>query len=513
MRSRLTLILFMLSGIMAFGQVPDTNTFSLQDVVNTVNPTTNDLQDCINDAVESAYDPTYYTPPATSLLEFRNYYSDFLVYFQNALISDRFNNITRTDNILITAHDATAKYIEINSPEAHSTMLANPTGTGSETWFITQGGEASTLVDVTTISTAGTNRLYYGTTYLGSPNFAVGQKIELFNPFINYNYIPTDNPLFNPYPTTVGGVSFSYIHTGGMFEKINGTYVLLCPVSFNNDNERKIYYATSPDLETWTFTDTLLLEDSTISFAKHPGNVFTDSNPLKMNDGKYLFLLAVETPSGNYTSAYMVIDENLNITTPPTQITINSASFNFTNHFPLAITYYNGGFRAVIHNRADNIDLNKEAWEFVLTITNTDTNLLAFLNGTSAVTTATKIHDADLESGYLNGKMDGAEYIAYGSDLFLLKASEQENVGNWVTSNNREIGIAKLVSGAWVDDVRSPILVNPVQLYNKYPQYDFAWDHFGAPFAHIIKNGWLYLYINSGTNSPDYWVSGIKIQL
>jgi len=73
MKGKLTiLLLFIWIGL--FGQkVPDTNTFSLQDVVNVVNPTTNDLQSCINDAIESYYDPTYYTPPATSLLEFRNY--------------------------------------------------------------------------------------------------------------------------------------------------------------------------------------------------------------------------------------------------------------------------------------------------------------------------------------------------------------------------------------------------------------------------------------------------------
>ena len=53
--------------------VPNTNTFSLQDVVDEINPTTDDLQDCINDAIEGSYDPTYYTAPATSLLEFRNY--------------------------------------------------------------------------------------------------------------------------------------------------------------------------------------------------------------------------------------------------------------------------------------------------------------------------------------------------------------------------------------------------------------------------------------------------------
>lgn len=30
--------------------VPDTNTFSLQDVVSEINPTTDDLVDCVSDA-------------------------------------------------------------------------------------------------------------------------------------------------------------------------------------------------------------------------------------------------------------------------------------------------------------------------------------------------------------------------------------------------------------------------------------------------------------------------------
>lgn len=53
--------------------VPDTTTFSLQDVVDEINPTTDDLLDCISDAQSGSYDTTYYSSPATSLLEFRNY--------------------------------------------------------------------------------------------------------------------------------------------------------------------------------------------------------------------------------------------------------------------------------------------------------------------------------------------------------------------------------------------------------------------------------------------------------
>ena len=53
--------------------VPNTTTFSLQDVVDEINPTTDDLVDCVSDAQSGNYDGSYYSSPATSLLEFRNY--------------------------------------------------------------------------------------------------------------------------------------------------------------------------------------------------------------------------------------------------------------------------------------------------------------------------------------------------------------------------------------------------------------------------------------------------------
>ncbi len=56
-------------------QVPDTNTFELQDVVDVVNPTTDDLVDCFADADDELFDPIYANRLSTemTLLEFRNY--------------------------------------------------------------------------------------------------------------------------------------------------------------------------------------------------------------------------------------------------------------------------------------------------------------------------------------------------------------------------------------------------------------------------------------------------------
>lgn len=52
--------------------VPDTTTFTLQDVVNEVNPTTDDLVDCFADANASDFDVVY-EGSKDELLNFRNY--------------------------------------------------------------------------------------------------------------------------------------------------------------------------------------------------------------------------------------------------------------------------------------------------------------------------------------------------------------------------------------------------------------------------------------------------------
>jgi len=51
--------------------VPNTTTFTLQNVVDEVNPTTDDLVDCFADAISSKFDSAYSS--SVGLLKFRNY--------------------------------------------------------------------------------------------------------------------------------------------------------------------------------------------------------------------------------------------------------------------------------------------------------------------------------------------------------------------------------------------------------------------------------------------------------
>lgn len=53
--------------------VPDTNTFSLQDVVDEVSPSSDNLSTCISEANTAYWDTTHATLPASKLSDFRNY--------------------------------------------------------------------------------------------------------------------------------------------------------------------------------------------------------------------------------------------------------------------------------------------------------------------------------------------------------------------------------------------------------------------------------------------------------
>ena len=96
MKSKLTILLLLIWTGLSAQQVPDNNAFSLQDVVNVVNPTSNDLQSCFDNANEGYFDLNYgngSTPP-NSLYEFRNY-GEFIPEF--VVMAGSFHQVSLMD--------------------------------------------------------------------------------------------------------------------------------------------------------------------------------------------------------------------------------------------------------------------------------------------------------------------------------------------------------------------------------------------------------------------------------
>lgn len=421
-------------------------------------------------------------------------------YFSNALISDRFNNINRKNPIQITEFDAVNNRIKTNYSYLDNLLIQS---NNNKSWFITQNSEASTVVEIASIN-KDDGWITLGNTYLGNLNSSIGATLEFFNPFVNYEIIK-DKPLFDPYPTSVIEGQFNYIQPGGLFEKSNGTYILLTPIVFGTHSQRSIYYASSTNLEDWVFHNKKILGTSTIPFAKKNGNVFSTGNPLKLDNGNLLVLLGIEQPNNNYTSAYMIMDENLNIIQEPKKIMMPQWNELDKNSFPLSITKFNNQYRLLLHKRNPNF-IDREIHEVIFS------DLFDALDLDKRIISSKMIHKGTVSNGYLKGKADDATYITFNSELYIIIGGEETN-SNYLTSNNREYGLMRLKNEKWFHDSRSPLIVNPVQLQNKYPIYDWAWDHLGGFISPIVKDKVLYLFMAFGTNNPDYYISGIKIPL
>lgn len=476
--------LFFLISCLIISCSPD-NTISPDDSINPDNSIPIENDEIVDDYIISEEDI-----PEGSLDSF----------FLNALISDEFSNLDRNNPIKIVDYDKSNNRIKTNYSNLNNLLIEAING---QSWFLTQNSEASTVVEIVSVN-IDTGWITLGNTYFGNLNTAIGATLEFFNPFINYEII-NDSPLFNPYPTSVSEGNFNYIQPGGIIEKTDGTYILLTPVVFGDHDKRSIYYATSSDLEHWTFHNKKILSTEMIPFAKANGNVFSTGNPFILENGSLLVLLGVELPNNNYTSAYMIIDENLTILQQPKEIMIPQWNGVDQNSFPLAITKFNNEYRILFHKRNPNF-IDREIHEVIAS------NLFDALDLNQNIISSTIIHKGANSSGYLRGKADDATYINFNSELYILIGGE-ELPSRYLTSNNREYGLMKWDDDVWNHDNRSPLLVNPVQLYNKYPIYNWAWDHLGAFVSPIIKNNTLYIFMAFGSDNPDYFISGIKVPL
>ncbi len=420
--------------------------------------------------------------------------------FENCLISDNQNNIERSDPILITQSDEVRKRIKTNYKRLENLIS---TDAQQHKWYITQGEEASTIVSIENIDLE-SGWISLGETHAGVFNMDQDETLEFFNPFLNYSIIK-NGPLLKPYPSHVNEEYINYIQAGGIIKRAENDYVLLLPTVFGAHESRAIYYATSTDLENWSFIPRKILGTETISFAKKSGNVFSTGNPLLLDDGNYLVLLGVEQPNGNYTSAYMILNERLEIVQEPQEIKIPDWHGLRQNSFPLAVTKHDDLYRVLLHRRSNRF-IESEIHEI------TTSNILKTFANNENVLSSKMIHQAKNESGYLRGKADDASYINYNSKLYIILGSE-ESPSEYLTSLNREYGLLSLEDGIWVHDQRSPLIVNPVNFHDVDPEYDWASDHLGGYVSPIFHEEYLYLFLTFGTDNPDYLLSGIKIKV
>lgn len=411
----------------------------------------------------------------------------------NALISDLYSNVDRNNPIMIIEYDVANNRIRTNYDHLEQLKVRVETDKG---WFVTQSEDSRDFIAITEVD------IQTGWISLEGEGFDLDQHVEFFNPLINYQII-NNGPLLDPYPEFIEGDNFNYIQSGGIFQKEDSTFVLLTPVVYGNHDKRSIYFATSKDLHHWEFHEKAFLTSNMIPFARPNVNVFTTGNPLQMEDGNLLFLLAVEQNKGEYASAFMIVDENLNINVQPQLIKFYN--LNIENSLPLSITKFNNQYRILIAVR--NPELKRQQ---ILEITTSE--LLATITGENAIFNETTIIDYHFSSGYLNGKIDDISCLKYQGDLYIIIGSEEKE-SSYLTFDNRVYGTARLEGEQWIHDKKSPTILNPIGYENRFPEYMWATDHLGGFVSPIIFNEELFIFMSFGSDNPDYYLTGIKIKL
>lgn len=111
--------------------VPNTTTFSLQDVVNEIPNGQTSLSECIAEASKGAYNNTYYSSPATNLLEFRDYDQSRV---SGPMLVQKSLGISGTGDGACANHDAASyvtRWIDHLDFLSATVMYSNSSGTTS----------------------------------------------------------------------------------------------------------------------------------------------------------------------------------------------------------------------------------------------------------------------------------------------------------------------------------------------------------------------------------------------
>ncbi len=95
--------------------VPNTTTFTLQNVVNEVNPTTDDLVDCFADATNSSFDSNY-SGDKNNLLNFRNYGGEQYWDYAAGTQSTSTNICSLSSTEIIYQQHPTVQAFDFNDP-------------------------------------------------------------------------------------------------------------------------------------------------------------------------------------------------------------------------------------------------------------------------------------------------------------------------------------------------------------------------------------------------------------
>jgi len=422
------------------------------------------------------------------------------------------DNINKSSPIMVTFHDSTQKYIKVN---LNNLDFLEEKGTNGEPWVLSLGGENIIYAEVLSVR-QDYGEIYY-TVKKGTFDPAPNEKIEFFNPFLNYELINRSPLLTLTDLASITSTTYDYLVTTALIEG-DGYYELIIE-AYGTTNA--FYRAQSTNLQDWTFVGTEL-------FPTYGGSgMEMASSPYRLDDGNLLVFASFKKTTPQWSSVIGIFDSIYNeiqtfgyVTFPKPADVI--AQYEDTLEI-LDLIYFDGHFRAIVHYRKDDVDSNEITKEVVVKCEKTDVNVMKFLERgfLDSEYKWVDVQDSAMFNIFASSKNDGAKYVENNGTLSLFVSAEAANNGVGITSNNRLTGVATLRKGLtedsekWVYDKTSPAIINPMQLHYSYPDLDWTWDHLGRQMSFVIVNNTMYVFTSLGGDQStfEYAPAGLKIEL
>lgn len=454
--------------------------------------------------------------------------------------SNNLDEIYRKSKILITETDKPNLRFKCNLEKID---IIKTKGTNGQPWFIAQGNEASSLCEIIKIDDDGW--IYYDKDSLGGTmNINVGVAVEFFNSFTNYEILNNESPtlatnrsntnLFSGYPSSLNNKSFKYLITGGILKK-------------KNDNKYKIFIGAVGTGETFVAEDNNINDKFSIisqtpffdgigypeNRSKGAETLMWGITPVEKgfltnhSDTQYIGLLGVK--DGNISNLYkanypgfILLDENGEIVKNEKireanliNAYLSTKSFSTGWHIT-GLALNNSNWHLIVKNW-DKSKMLREAWHIIID-SKSPKDLIEILEGNDL---------SNIKKGYLLHRGDdyigNSKCIFYGQsdfNLFTYKGKlycfyffEPKELG-YVNSMNRMCGIAKWDEKLEVWDYQNGLqLINPIQMFRKYPHLYWCFDHWGNLCCPYFESEEFYIATYLGTDNPDYFPAILKMNL
>tara|TARA_R110002074_G_scaffold189465_6_gene355286 strand:- start:18490 stop:18960 length:471 start_codon:yes stop_codon:yes gene_type:complete len=146
--------------------VPNTTTFSLQDVVDAVGGSQSSLLDCVEDAVGSGYNPTYGSEGDLDMLSFRDYEE---VAAEKAITISPFTYVDVSGlgaDITFTVNTTSSWVVSLPSSDFLASETSSGTGSGSFTVNVAFNGTGEPRTGQVRVTTTGVGTNVYDTSYI-----------------------------------------------------------------------------------------------------------------------------------------------------------------------------------------------------------------------------------------------------------------------------------------------------------------------------------------------------------